>query len=235
MRFLTLVLASGGRVSRKRRALWLHRSCSRIRKRLSLRLIVDGTPPVDGLIASNHLSYLDVLFYGALAPYGFVAKAEVRFWPLFGPLARAGDTVFVDRGRGAQSVEAAQEIEQRLHEGMPVLLFAEGTSSDGAGVLPFRSSLFEPAIRANARVTPAAICYYSDEAPESRISYWGTMVFFPHLFRTLCLEHLGASIHFGQPKHFADRKDAARRAWQEVSGIRQGNVLEDPTLQSSGG
>jgi lyso-ornithine lipid O-acyltransferase len=105
---------------------------------------------------------------------------------------------------------------------MPVLFFAEGTSLDGASVLPFRSSLFEPAIRAYACVTSAAICYYSDEAPESRISYWGPMVFFPHLFRTLCLEHLSASIHFGQPKHFADCKDAARAAWQEVSRMRPG-------------
>jgi 1-acyl-sn-glycerol-3-phosphate acyltransferase len=227
-RFFCIFLACGGRVSRQQRADWLHASCARILQRLAFPLRVVGRPPSlggghgpAGLLVSNHLSYLDILIYGASCRISFVSKSDVRRWPLFGALASAGNTVFVDRSTGAQSAEATRQIEQRLREGIPVLFFPEGTSSDGNAVLPFRSALFEPAIRAGAAVTAAAIRYYSSEASEAEISYWGTMVFLPHLFRTLCLKDLQTEIRFGTPQDFADRKSAARHAWQEVCALRE--------------
>lgn len=233
LRFLAIYIGCAGRVPLWKRGMWLHASCARILRRLSISLTVEGSPQTRGLVVSNHLSYLDVLLFGASCGPGghggaasgcyiFVAKSEVRHWPLFGGLARCGGTVFVERGRGIQAAEAAQLIEGALSERVPVLLFPEGTSSDGSSVLPFRSALFEPAIRAGACVTPAAIGYRSDQSREREIAYWGKMEFAPHLFRTLRLRGLAAEIRFGEPIVFDDRKQAANTTWQEVTALREG-------------
>jgi lyso-ornithine lipid O-acyltransferase len=226
LRFSAMYIGCAGKVSLSQRGKWLQASCTRIRERLSIPLTVSGTPPGSGLIVSNHLSYLDVLLYGSTSSYLFIAKSEVRHWPLFGALARAGGTIFVDRNRGAQAVEAARRVDRALSAQIPVLLFPEGTSTDGSIVLPFRSPLFEPAVRAGVSVTPASIRYRSDEAPEGEIAYWGKMVFAPHLFRTLCLPHLAVEIHFGQPTVFANRKTAADATWTAVTALREECVQE---------
>jgi 1-acyl-sn-glycerol-3-phosphate acyltransferase len=226
-RFFPIYLISGGQVSTARRAAWLHASCACIAKRLSLTPEVSGAVDGFSLTVSNHLTYLDILVYGAVRPFVFVAKSEVRRWPLLGTLASLGGTIFVDRNRSLQVSQASERIEQGLRDGLVVLLFPEGTSSDGREVLPFRSPLFEPAIRAGAGVTAAAVRYQAADASESQVSYWGEMVFFPHLFRTLCVRGLAAEIRFDFPSQFSDRKTAARVAWRKVCGLRARAAAED--------
>src|SRR5271155_4103497 len=121
-----------GNLSYADRARWLHRSCKLVLRRLGFGLRVLGETPKAGLIASNHLSYLDILFYGATVPCVFVAKFEVRSWPLLGLLAALGGTFFIDRRSTASAAEAAERIETLLASGIMVLVFPEGTSSDGA-------------------------------------------------------------------------------------------------------
>ena len=226
-RFVPVYLLSRGRVPPARRAAWLHASCARIARRLALAPSVmdchggEGT----GLTVSNHLTYLDILVYGAARPFLFVAKSEVRQWPLLGTLASVGGTIFVDRGRSLQVADATREMEQALRAGIPVLLFPEGTSSDGSSVLPFRSPLFDPAIRAGASITAAAVRYRAADATEDQVTYWGDMVFLPHLFRTLCVRGLTAEIGFEFPCRFPDRKCAAREAWRQVHLLRTANEL----------
>jgi 1-acyl-sn-glycerol-3-phosphate acyltransferase len=226
-RFVPVYLGARGRVPADRRAAWLHASCARIARRLALAPSISHAPSGDGsgLTVSNHLTYLDILVYGAARPFLFVAKSEVRRWPLLGTLASLGGTIFVDRGRNLQVADATREIEQALRAGIPVLLFPEGTSSDGSSVLPFRSPLFDPAIRAGASVTPAAVRYHADDATEDQVTYWGDMVFLPHLFRTLCVRGLTAKIGFESPCRFPDRKSAAREAWRQVHLLRTANEL----------
>lgn len=227
VRFVPLYLAAGGQLSTARRAAWLHVSCARLARRLSLwpSVSFSGGQDAAGLIVSNHLTYLDILMYSAARPFLFVAKSEVRRWPFLGTMARLGGTIFVDRGRSLQAAEASRQIEQGLREGMPVLLFPEGTSSDGSSVLPFRSPFFDPAIRAGVLVTAAAIRYHADDAAEDQVTYWGDMVFAPHLFRTMCIRGLSAEISFDSPRRFPDRKSAARQAWQQVQSLRDQAVL----------
>lgn len=226
-RFVPIYLIAAGRLSTARRAQWLHVSCVRLARRLSLVPVVTlaGGGDAAGLIVSNHLTYLDILVYSAARPFLFVAKSEVRRWPLLGTMAHLGGTIFVDRGRSLQVAEASRQIEQSLREGLPVLLFPEGTSSDGSSVLPFRSPLFDPAIRAGAWVTAAAIRYHADDAAEDQVTYWGDMVFVPHLFRTMCVRGLAAKISFDSPCRFPDRKSAAREAWRRVQSLRGQAVL----------
>jgi 1-acyl-sn-glycerol-3-phosphate acyltransferase len=230
-RFVLIYLGGGGQVSTARRAGWLHASCARIARRLSLLPGVSGAPEGSGLIVSNHLTYLDILVYGAVHSFVFVAKSEVRRWPLLGTLASLGGTIFVDRDRSLQAAQAGQQIEQSLEDGLTVLLFPEGTSSDGHEVLPFRSPLFEPAIRTGASVTAAAIRYQAADAVESQVTYWGQMVFLPHLFSTLCVPELAAEICFDSPCRFSDRKTAARVALQKVRGLRARTLGEETVTE----
>ena len=106
-RFVPIYLVSRGQVPAARRAAWLHASCARIARRLALLPSVSHGEAGDGagLTVSNHLTYLDILVYGAARPFLFVAKSEVRQWPLLGTLASLGGTIFVDRDRGLGCTE----------------------------------------------------------------------------------------------------------------------------------
>lgn len=93
------------------------------------------------LIASNHLSWLDIVVISSLHPVSFIAKSEVGEWPVFGTLARLQRSVFVERQRRAKTGEVNETIANRLSTGDALVLFAEGTTSDGKRILPFRSAL----------------------------------------------------------------------------------------------
>jgi len=204
------------------RARWLHRSCRMVLRRQGFELRVIGELPASGLVASNHLSYLDILFYGATIPCVFVSKIEVRSWPLLGLLAALGGTVFIDRKSAASTAEAARQVKELLQAGVPVLVFPEGTSSDGSSVLRFHPSLFEPAIQVGALVTAGAIAYSAGaEAAESDLCYYGDISFAPHLMETLQLPETVATLRFRSPGQvYADRKQAALLTRVEVLALR---------------
>jgi lyso-ornithine lipid O-acyltransferase len=133
---------------------------------LGWRVRVDGKPSEGRplLIASNHVSWGDVVVISAFADVTFVAKREVRNWPLFGLLAKLQNTVFIDRGNKRGTGADAAEMARRLGRGEALLLFPEGTTADGNLLLPFKSSLFgalEAVLRVQGRaaVQPAAIAY----------------------------------------------------------------------------
>lgn len=124
---------------------WYHK---RVCQLLGVRLDVEGAITRDQpvLIVANHTSWLDIPVLSAVAPVSFVAKKEVGSWPGVAMLANLQRTVYVDRKRRSQVSATAGEIAQRLDNGDQIVLFAEGTSTDGNRVLPFRSSLFAAAM-----------------------------------------------------------------------------------------
>jgi 1-acyl-sn-glycerol-3-phosphate acyltransferase len=189
-------------------------------KRIGAEVMAEGNPPRHGLVVSNHLSYLDVLAYASTMPCAFVAKREVREWPVFGAFATMAGTIYVDRERRSANDGAVRLIEEALAAGVPVVLFPEGTSSDGGHVLPFHSSFFEPAIRAGVSVTAAAIGYASSTAEEAALAYHGDDLFGTHLVRTLGQRSLKARVAFAPAKCYADRKEAARTTQAEVELLR---------------
>ncbi len=242
------------------RAEWLHRSCRRVLRRLSFDMSLSGPLPRNGLIVSNHLGYLDILFYGAAFPCVFVAKSEVRSWPIFGALAAAAGTVFLERGNAASAAAAARTMESILARNLPVLLFPEGTSSDGSTVLRFHSALFEPAIRNRASVTAAAVRYASVPGlSEQELCYYGDVRLGSHLFNTLSLRQVSAEIRFastasiprrppkrrerklaGRPasaRTAADRRTSPRKASVDDSShsCSPGRALKDPPPPISSG
>lgn len=138
------------------RARW----CQRMLSLLGVRLRVSGPVPFGcHLIASNHVSWLDVFAIGALFPCWFVSKAEIRAWPLAGGIAAANETLFLRRRSARAAYRMNVEIRARLGSGQSVVIFPEGTTTDGSRVLPFYPALFQPAQDGGHRVLPMAVCY----------------------------------------------------------------------------
>ena len=204
------------------RAEWMHVWSGICLRRLGIRYWVTGTPPVTGLVVSNHLSYVDIMVFGAAMRCVFVSKAEVRVWPVFGWLTTMAGTVYVDRKRRIDTRNANEGISRILQQGLPVVVFPEGTSSGGAEVLPFYPSLFEPAVENAVPVTAAYLSYEAEGGTvENDVAYWGTMTFFPHLLRLLRLREIRATIRFSDaPQCFTDRKTAAKETRVEVLRLR---------------
>ena len=138
------------------RASW----CRRLLSLLGVRLQVFGPLPFGcHLIAANHVSWLDVLAIGALFPCWFVSKAETRAWPVIGRLAAANDTLFLRRRSPRAAYRMNAEIRERLGSRQSVVVFPEGTTTDGSRVLPFHPALFQPAADGGHRILPLALCY----------------------------------------------------------------------------
>lgn len=213
----------------ERRAQWLHESAVLVMKRLGIGLRIVGEPPSDGLIVANHLSYLDILIFGAACPCYLVSKAQIGSWPLFGILARAGGTIFVDRSSRVSAESVTDEIAARLAGPVPVLFFPEGTSTDGTRLLRFHSRFYVPAVAAAVPVTAAAVRYIpEDGVPESEVCWFGDAPFLPHLWKVLGGPDLSAEVHFGQPRVYENRRTAAAETYGEIAAMREQGA---PVLQ----
>lgn len=231
-----LRLSGPDALSARGRANWLQDAASTVLKRIGVEVVAEGDPPLDGLVVSNHLSYLDVLAYASLMPCAFVAKQEVRSWPVFGRFATMAGTIYVNRQRHGANGGAVALMEEALETSVPVALFPEGTSSDGQSVLRFRSGFFEPAVRTKALVTAAAIGYASSTAEEAELAYHGEHVFAPHLVRTLGQQKVEARVIFAaRGRRYADRKEAARVTRTEVELLRSAIARHHPAAQNSSG
>ncbi len=127
----------------KRRKTFPHRYHRFLCRLFGIRVTVVGRPIQSRgvLMVANHTSYFDIILLSAAARVSFVAKHEVANWPLFGTLARLQETVFIERAKRSQTVEARDLIRKRLAEGDALILFPEGTSNDGNKVLQFKSAL----------------------------------------------------------------------------------------------
>jgi 1-acyl-sn-glycerol-3-phosphate acyltransferase len=204
--------------SARARAAWLQRTCRRLVRLLSIRADYTGAPATGGLLVCNHLSYLDILVLAARHPLAFVAKKDVRTWPVIGWLTECGGTLFVDREQRGDVVRIATKLSGVIASGTVVCVFAEGTSSDGTDVLPFRPSLLQPAITGGWVVTPAWIGYSLEHGSVAdEVAYWRDMSFLPHLLKLFTKERIGASVRYGTGRRpNADRKTLAARLRTEV-------------------
>lgn len=204
-------------------ALWLQWMLYVALRIIGGRLQVAGTIPRSGLIVSNHLSYIDIAVLGSACPCAFVSKAEVRSWPFIGWAADLAGTVFVRRARRREVTGQVEDIKRALARGVPIVLFPEGTSTDGSQVLAFRSALLQAALETGCNVTPAALTYRADPPGDTvnDICWWGGVGFLPHLWRFLALASFEAGVVFGASRPTqADRKAEALRLHSEVCGLR---------------
>ena len=195
------------------------------------------------LVASNHLSWTDILVLGSLADVNFIAKSELEGWPLLGWLSKLQRTVFIERERKRKSGDQASEIAVRLGKGDAMVLFAEGTTGDGNMLLPFKSTLFGAASMAVAEgaasevyVQPVAICYtrlhgVSFGRRDRHFASWiGDEDLAPHALALLRERALDVEVHFGELVVFskgASRKETARLVEQRVQALME-KALRDP-------
>jgi lyso-ornithine lipid O-acyltransferase len=209
----------------ERRALWTHDSAQRILKCLEITYQVSGTPDTHGLVVANHLSYIDIVVLSGVMPCFFVAKMEIGGWPFFGRAARSGGTIFVDRGSLESAKSVAEQMKDRLTMPIriPVLLFPEGTSTDGSEVIRFHSRLIDPATSLGIPITSAAIRYATnDGTPERELCWYGDETFVNHLWKVLGVAGFEAHVQFGEPRVYVDRRVAADATHDEIVAMREG-------------
>lgn len=205
-----------------------HRNCLRA---MGVKVTRHGRPerkPATLYIA-NHSSYLDITILGAMLPVSFVAKSDIKKWPIFGVLAQLQRSVFIDR-RPANAKSHAEEISERLNAGDSLVLFPEGTSGEGNHVLRFKSALFAVAqIEVHGRpvtVQPITIAYSRlDGMPMGRhfrpfYTWFGDMDIASHMGQLFGLGRVGIDVVFHPPVSFADfasRKDMAQHCERVIA------------------
>lgn len=184
---------------------------------IGIRVIRHGKPHEGGacLIAANHTSWLDIPIIASLEPCSFVAKSEVAGWPFFGTLAKLQQTVFVERERRTRTAHSRNEIHARIASGDRLVLFPEGTSSDGNRVLSFKSALMSVAQLTIVNgeedreddlvVQPVSVAYTGLYGmPMGRyfrpfFAWYGDMELFPHLWEAFSLGPIEVTVEYHRP------------------------------------
>lgn len=184
-------------------------------------------------LVANHLSYIDIVLLKSIVPCVFVSKADVKDWPIVGTLAEMAGTLFIRRESRADVARINEQVGAVIQRGEGIVIFPEGTSTDGQDVLPFKSSLLAPAVASGRSIAHASIQYQTPPgAPpaETAVCWWGDMTFADHLWRLLMLPGFRATVRFGV-YHPAgnERKEVARDLTERV----RHNMQERPATAPS--
>ncbi len=184
-----------------------HRLLCRV---LGMTITIEGAlPTAPALLVSNHVSWLDIPLLSAILPLSFISKREVGTWPLFGAMAKLQRTLFVDRERRHKTGTTSNEIGERLLAGDTLVLFPEGTSSDGTQVLPFKSSYFGVVEGIDIPVVPVTIIYQGEP---KFYAWYGDMDLLPHLWAVIKSGPIKVCVTIHSALSKADRKSMAREA-----------------------
>ncbi|MBA3813341.1 MAG: 1-acyl-sn-glycerol-3-phosphate acyltransferase [Alphaproteobacteria bacterium] len=197
------------------------------RKCIGHQLIIKGelskTNPT--LFVSNHSSYIDILVLGTFVPARFVAKKEVAQWPIMGWLATQQGTIYIDRSRNAIA-DGTEKLIEYLDRGESLILFPEGTTSDGCRILPFGSSFFDVAMKKNVVVQPITVTYAGwDGLPMPlcmrKFCGWFSpdIAMLPHLWALAQWGTVQVVVHLHpvmNPTEFSSRKDLSVASFEAV-------------------
>jgi len=193
---------------------------------LNVRVTLYGQPPgrqqQATLFVGNHISWLDIYVLKSTHPMLFVAKAEIRDWPVVGWLACKINTIFIERERRHATGRAMAALEQALRQGECLCFFPEGTTTDGTYLRPFKASLLQAAINAEAQLWPFAIRYpNADGSPNTAIAYQGEVTMPQSLWEVLKQRELQVELHFAAPLAAAgwERRQLAQQARHAISSL----------------
>ena len=206
---------------------------------IGMKVTVEGNPPQNGLIVSNHVSWKDILILNALMPLSLIAKREVSAWPLFGSLARLQGTVFVNRESKGSILASLEEIQRRLLQGDVLVLFPESTTHTGKSIKPFKSSFVAAAERTGIEVAPVTIIYQSQhglpltlrQRPE--VAWYGDGDLAPHLWGILKGGPIGVKVIFHAalcPAEFANRKVLTKYIESQIRASLAHHLHADPKM-----
>lgn len=199
-----------------------------LRRLIDVEVVVRGrqSTAAPRLVVANHISYYDIVVLGSVIPGDFVAKADIADWPGFGWMAKAGQTIFIDRRRTA-TTQARDQIQERLDAGDTLIMFPEATSGDGNYMKPFKSALFTVAerhvldadgVERPVTVQPVSLAYTRlNGMPigvgwRAFIAWYGDMEMAPHLRQITRLGRITAEVTFHAPvtvAQFTNRKELA--------------------------
>ena len=180
------------------------------------------------LLISNHASYLDIIILGSLYKTSFIAKKEISKWPLLGILAKLQNTIFIDR-RVSSLKNQENQIIKHLNEKKNLVIFPEGTSSDGNRVLPFKSSLFnifEKNLNSKILVQTITIVYKKingipmNRIERKNITWHSNMDLIPNIFNVLKKLSIEVEVIFNDeflPSKEYDRKKLALHCWEKIN------------------
>jgi lyso-ornithine lipid O-acyltransferase len=174
--------------------LWARAMC----RILGIRVVKRGTGMgTGGFTVCNHMSYLDVFAVGSIRPSAFLSNHEVKGWPIVGWLASLGGTVFVNRKSKRAALDAMSEIEQKIDSGIAIIIFPEGTTSDGRSIKAFKSTFFKVPAGRNIPVAPVSIRYAPDMQDE--LVWHGGMKMAPHFWKIIGFRRIEAVVYFSPP------------------------------------
>lgn len=192
--FPLLALSSRDRINR-----WWSRAMLRL---CGVKVQVGGDPCLDGpaLWVANHVSWVDVFVLNSVRPTAFIAKSEIRSWPLLGVLVAGSGTLFIERGQRHAVRSVGHQMQKYFREGRVLGLFPEGATSTGFDVGPFHSSLFDPAIRAGVPVQPVALRFFHQGRRSDRAAFVGDQSMLDNLW--FLLRARGVSVRLDFPPIF---------------------------------
>lgn len=185
---------------------------------------VDVSAVHNGLIVSNHISWLDIFVLNSVVPMRFVAKSEVRRWPAIGWLCARANTLFIERGNARAAARINQQLGTLMQQGECLAVFPEGTSTDGAQVAHFHASLLQPAIDAQVPLHPIAIRYQdANGARSTAAAYIDDISFGASLWTLLSTRKLHVRLLPAPALHAADfeRRALAQRAHESIAHALQ--------------
>ena len=220
--------------SRKR---MVQRWSQRLLRILAVDLEHSGVPadfngPV--LIVANHISWLDIFVVNALRPSRFIAKAELKRWPVVGLLVTSVGTLFLDRTRRRDAARINTQVQEALAAGDVIALFPEGTTTFGRELLPFHGSLLQPVIEANGQILPAAISYtHVDGSHSVAAAYVGDTSFVEALRQLLRARRTRVRLHLSEPfpTHGRHRREVAAEAHRIIRSALE--LAEDEPAASA--
>jgi 1-acyl-sn-glycerol-3-phosphate acyltransferase len=208
---------------------------------VGIHVEVEGDPPAAGtggaVLAANHVSWLDIFALQAVSPTRFVAKSEVRDWPLAGWIAERAGTLFIRRGLRREAARTNEHVHAALAAGDCIGIFPEGTTTDGDTLLKFHASLFEPAVASGVDVHPCAIRYQHPDGSLCRaVAYVGDLSFMQSLGLAIRQRGVVARVRFAPIVKTADssRRDVAAAARTHVASLL-GLAPEDTPPRRAGG
>ena len=190
-----------------------------VMRSLGVEVRASGATAAEGMLVANHISWLDVIAIASVRPAVFVAKDDIRRWPFFGRLAEGTGTIFIARRRPRDLLRVNALIACRLRDRESVVVFPEGTTTDGSTLLPFRGALLQPAVNAGVDVHPVAISYRDrQDRPVQDAAYCNDMTLWDSLRLVACARGLAVHVAFLDPIAAAgvDRRAVAAAARRSI-------------------
>lgn len=199
---------------------------------LNVRVSSTGRAPSPPFfLVCNHLSYIDILVLAGELDAVFISKKEVSSWPVLGFICRCMDTIFIDREKIRDLPRVSAEVERFISAGTGVVLFPEGTSSQGAKVEKFHTSLLSVPARLELPVSWASLAYETvpeDPPAHLAVCWWGNVPFAPHFIELCGLRRIEAHLQFGaEPVWEENRKRLADTLWQVMSANFKPSVRDE--------